>query len=433
MLAIIEVLIGLAFIYGLFSVLVSAATELLLAIWSQRGRILWGSVQTLLPGMSGKTETAAKRLGDDAGLVAGEEGSEDVCQEFLKHPLITGLGAKTSRGGKVTFPSYMPPHVFVDALLHMLRSGSIRSGKADIYGEMRDLIDDVSNPKLRRTLQALYMSALDSGLPFRVRLEQWFNDAMDRASGTYKRSAHIVMFLTAFVLAGACNVDTLKIIAVLSTNTEMRQSIAKTAQDYLKEMQQTAIGQLKEGLKEVKDEKSAVRVQALPPPSGVAPGGNTMVPADVVPEVVLEPAEPQISAEAQVIEEKVGEFSTALSQMNDFGLPIGWTAKGGAYAAIFAPLAILGWLLSALAATLGANFWFHVLGNLVKFRLTGRKPEPASAVGRAAPTAQPVPQPGMIPAGPGYAPLTMESIVPEPGHGLDDEPRYVDQDPEERR
>jgi hypothetical protein len=357
-----------------------------------------------------------------------------VCHEFLKHPLITGLGAKTSRGGKVRFPSYIPAHVFVDALLHMLRSGSIRMGKADIYGEMRDLIDDVANPKLRRTLQALYMSAMDSGLPFRSRLEQWFNDAMDRASGSYKRSAHIIMFLTAFILAGACNVDTLKIIAVLSTNTEMRQSIANTAQDYLKEMQQTAIGQLKEGLKEVKDEKSQARVHALPAPTGVA-AAPTMVPADVAAEQPAEPTEPAISKEAQVIEEKVGEFSTALAQMDDFGLPIGWSTRSGLYALAFAPLAILGWLLSALAATLGANFWFHVLGGLLKFRLTGKKPDsttaatPAQAIARdPINPAQPAPMPGMIPAGPGYAPLTMESIIPEAGSGLDDEPRYTDLD-----
>jgi hypothetical protein len=432
MLAIIEVLIGLAFIYGLFSVLVSAATELLLAVWSQRGRVLWGSVQGLLPG------TSQTRVPDADGLanpLHGRDMGDDVCAEFLRHPLIAGLGAK-QMGGKVHFPSYVPPHVFVDTLLHMLRSGSIRRGKVDTYGEMRELIDDVSNPKLRHTLQALYMSALDSGMPFRLRLEQWFNDSMDRATGAYKRHAHIVMFLTAFILAGVCNVDTLKIIAVLSTNTEMRKSIADTAKDYLGEMQKAAVTQLKEGLKEVEQQEKPAALR-LPPPTGVvaplpsAPAGGGDALLNQVEPVVQ--AEAPLSKEAQVIETKVGEFSSALSQMNDFGLPIGWTARGGLYATVFAPLAIVGWLLSALAATLGANFWFHILGSLVKMRLTGRKPDatgtasatmlPASAAAQPSATGAPV---GMIPAGPGYAALSMDAIVPPAGHGLEEEPQYTD-------
>jgi hypothetical protein len=50
MLALLDILISLAFIYGLFSVLVSAATELLMTVWSQRARTLWMAVRWLLPG-----------------------------------------------------------------------------------------------------------------------------------------------------------------------------------------------------------------------------------------------------------------------------------------------------------------------------------------------------------------------------------------------
>ena len=37
---------------------------------------------------------------------------------------------------------------------------------------------------------------------------------------------------------------------------------------------------------------------------------------------------------------------------------------------------ILGWLITALAVSLGAPFWFDLLNRLVKLRGTGTKPKP---------------------------------------------------------
>lgn len=40
---------------------------------------------------------------------------------------------------------------------------------------------------------------------------------------------------------------------------------------------------------------------------------------------------------------------------------------------------VLGWLFTALAASLGAQFWFDVLGKVVNIRMSGKKPEKAAA------------------------------------------------------
>src|SRR5262249_40537927 len=65
-------------------------------------------------------------------------------------------------------------------------------------------------------------------------------------------------------------------------------------------------------------------------------------------------------------------------------LPIGWTDD--AKAQFYAPgcawlLFIAGWFLTALAASLGAPFWFDLLNKTLSLntRLTGAKPKVASS------------------------------------------------------
>lgn len=72
-----------------------------------------------------------------------------------------------------------------------------------------------------------------------------------------------------------------------------------------------------------------------------------------------------------------------LNSLNDAGIPIGWDdgqlgrlAAGGL--ALWLPT-LLGWLITAMAVTLGAPFWFDLLGKLVKLRGAGGKAESPEA------------------------------------------------------
>ena len=67
--------------------------------------------------------------------------------------------------------------------------------------------------------------------------------------------------------------------------------------------------------------------------------------------------------------------SEAMEQLEDLGFPIGWEESNrpigtGGWAA-----AVLGWLLTAIAVSFGAPFWFDVLGKFSNLRAAGRKPE----------------------------------------------------------
>ncbi len=40
--------------------------------------------------------------------------------------------------------------------------------------------------------------------------------------------------------------------------------------------------------------------------------------------------------------------------------------------------AILGWMVTAIAISMGANFWFDLLGKVINVRNTGGKPSPST-------------------------------------------------------
>jgi hypothetical protein len=381
MLALLDILISLAFIYGLFSVLVSAATELIMTVWSQRARTLWMAVRWLLPG-------------DGSGAAR-----DDVAASFLRHPLVQGMGAaehdlprkskgmmglfsnamtqiKTTpvtQGKRAAFPSYLPSGLFVDTVMHMLKSGEIRKGTVHPDADMEALISDVENPALRTTLEALNQSSRDSGQPFRMRLERWYEDAMDRATGWYRRTAHVMLFLVAFIMAVVCNVDTVHIVTMLTVNPDLRKGLASKATEYV----------------ETQVDKIAKAAAAQP--------------------VTGDP-----NAQLQA---KIEEYNVALKNLDGLGIPLHWGKAEKLYVALNPFMAIVGWLMSAVAATLGANFWFQILGGLVKMRLSGNKPVSTTPPRGFVQQGAYLPQMGQQPAG--YA---FEAPPPPAGFGLNAEP-----------
>jgi hypothetical protein len=68
---------------------------------------------------------------------------------------------------------------------------------------------------------------------------------------------------------------------------------------------------------------------------------------------------------------QIKAFGDAQAKIAGVG-PVGWT--GGAPADGWS-LAALGWLITALAALMGAPFWFDTLKGLVNLRAVGPKPD----------------------------------------------------------
>ena len=79
------------------------------------------------------------------------------------------------------------------------------------------------------------------------------------------------------------------------------------------------------------------------------------------------------------------QLSAATEAIGHLALPIGWVNDG------FGPTTVFGWLVTALAATLGAPFWFDLLNRFVNVRASGKAPEEEQKSPKEVPTPK---QPG---------------------------------------
>lgn len=105
------------------------------------------------------------------------------------------------------------------------------------------------NPRLARSVSAIVRQADGTILradqlvaTTRVNLESWFNDAMDRLSGAYKRKAQLTAFIIGLILALLLNVDSISVATSLWREPSLRQVIIAQAQNYTMQAASQEIG-----------------------------------------------------------------------------------------------------------------------------------------------------------------------------------------------
>jgi hypothetical protein len=110
---------------------------------------------------------------------------------------------------------------------------SEKNDKAVIYK-----IDEMLNlfgQETRNHLLSLLKDSNNDLQKFRFHLEQWFDDTMDRASGWYKQKIQFVLLLIGLGLAVCFNANTFIIIKKLSVDTDARDKLVQMASDYVKD------------------------------------------------------------------------------------------------------------------------------------------------------------------------------------------------------
>ena len=194
----------------------------------------------------------------------------------------------------------------------------------------------------------------------RINLESWFNDAMDRLSGTYKRRAQYISFIIGIILALILNVDTLNVAASLWREPILRQAILVQAQNYSAAEATpdiTAAGPL------VNIPVLETQLQGLKIPLGwsITPFNIGRGQCSLLP---IKPGQvwgiPTRNYEGLPLCNRINNLPADLN---------GWLAK------------ILGMLITGLAAAQGAPFWFDILKKFINIRGTGTNPAEQVPVG----------------------------------------------------
>jgi hypothetical protein len=325
---ILDVAIGLTFLYLLLALIATTVQELIASVLKLRAKSLYDALEGMLQGK----------------IKPGTDGAQGkrIIVALYEHPLIKNLcktapkfesGRLVSRSG---LPSYIPSKTFALALLDVLRGDSTVSkavGAREVLLKAGESVETiVENDDLKRTLTLLLADAaaqvdkLDEAAAHVSRgVETLFNDRMARASGWYKRQAQWIALLISVVIAGAANADTLYVANRLWTDDTLRSSVVQSASAYRE-------------------------AEAKAPEAGGAD---------------------HLRAVAGEADKRVQDFVAA-------GFPIGWQRPLPGCPEFL--LMLVGWLITAFAVSLGSNFWFDVLSKALQIR--GGGPKVSAVTGR---------------------------------------------------
>jgi len=311
-----DIAIGLILIYTFLSLLASELTEFWTTVLRWRANHLQHGIMTLLG------ESIALRRHPD-------QFKTTITGRLYSSSLISSITHRSRRRKRAVGPSYLPPEVFADALLEVLDSlPEIQQDANQSVDELTLLMSKVENSdqipsslktnlkRLANRAQAQTKATERQMEPFRQEIALWYEQSMDRLSGTYRRNVKAFTVLIGSVLAVLINADSLYMLRRISENTATRSVIIQNA-------------------------------------------------------IQIEGCQGDLSS------------PRCMSEMNNLldmtTVPIGWhpvnfQQQFPQLSPIYLLKAVLGWLLTGIAISMGSRFWFQILDQLIQVRETGEKP-----------------------------------------------------------
>lgn len=337
------VAVGLVFVYLLLSLMCTAAKEILELVLRKRSADLEAGIREL--------------LNDPAGT--------GLAKDVFEHPLVFSLfrgdykpaphwsrfitrqeswAEYFSNCSLSELPAYIPSANFAIALMDVVlhpdsvppvvtsrtptptstviatqpvpsRATATSNNPAPIpVPTLAETIEAIPNTQVRRALLTMSRDVENDEAQLRGRVEVWFNSAMDRVSGEYKRWSQTILLGLGVLISVGLNVDTIAIVNGLSQDPAQVQKILTAATTYLATKSSNAgtdPGKL------LQLEMSSLQGTGLP----------------------------------------IGWYSKSIPEPDDYW---GWTRKIG------------GLFLTSLAVSMGAPFWFDVLDQFMVVRSTGK-------------------------------------------------------------
>jgi hypothetical protein len=387
---IIDLAIGLAFIFGVTAALASVATELISRFLGLRGAYLLGGLRELLDSEQVGTDLTRAEKDYDAwkNIVTGtptEVKPQSATGAVLGSPVLRSQGmvgditsrkllVQASKPGRPSvrnvepkkhaplsdlrsLPAYISPTAFADAVIDLLvpkpTAQTTPAGQTTPTGQttldtvkqsLQKIMSQDPMPAymaplmpLMTSVNMLVTTAEDDITSVRTSIENWYNDHMDRVSGWYKRHVAWFTIIAGAILVILLNINAITIGRALYSNSVIGSAVATAAGNH--------------------------------PPCTTADSAC------------------------------LGQLQTDLATVAQAGLPIGWatvsacadarpacnwwqargitsTTGNSAWEIL---LVVVGFLITIVALTPGARFWFDLLGKLGTLRSTGPKPASSSS------------------------------------------------------
>ncbi|MCB9280658.1 MAG: hypothetical protein H6562_17330 [Lewinellaceae bacterium] len=392
-----EIVIGLIFIFLLLSLLATTVQELIASVMGLRGKILLKALAKLL---EIDNDEAADRI---ANSKAVQEFKDKILNSkvyrkysgrflwlkqlpsYLSADQVTSIindlmsseeeaapaAATGARGGLESLTGTegqpaKPAPANTGGMLTKMKQSDMRNNLAVIYSStktpatrgggtgargfatLEDLLDDevsAAKEKIKATAENIE----DAVEKAKANFKKQYNEIMDRATGWYKRSVQFILLIIGLVIAISFDADTFKIYSNLTSNPQARQELLSLAENF------------------VNEDKISVYTA----------GADTSAVAD--------------TAEVSRLKGLVDSLLYNEIQNVPTPLGLGWQSPlsaqlkaaqdGGQKAWRFYLYKIFGWIVTALAVSLGAPFWFDMLQKVIRIRNAGNKPDEGEKAG----------------------------------------------------
>jgi hypothetical protein len=362
---VLDLVILLSFTYFIGSIMLSAITESINAGLKTRGKDLKYTLEQMLNDPKWKTF---------------------VQNNIFASQHIQSLMVKNK------FPSYIPAGNFILTLIEQIKAGNydknnITAGIANsgLPDSMKRVLSD-----LWAKAQPNAVSAGSELAAFEKEIETFYNNAMDRASGWYKRKIRRVSLIIAFIMAGILNIDTIKIIKEsLGDTRKLSATVDKIVENMpeIKNYQNATI--IVDG--DSKSESISVLIDSAgnkTPRPVDSTNKTTATHADSLGDKTLKQGDTTTTKAPvridSLIDSTVKRIKTLQIKYNNMGgYQLGYV-KGEVRKELGFGLGcdgfwkflvkILGFLITAFALQLGSNYWFDLLNKFVNLRATGKKP-----------------------------------------------------------
>jgi len=227
-----------------------------------------------------------------------------------------GLVDGTKAALGTRLPSYMDGRTFAMAIL-----GSLDSTKPiPAFDDIKHALQHMADSNIRDTLLAQVVLASGDIQALRDNVAGWFDQTMERVGGAYKKTLKLMSLLVGLALAAIINADTMSVATALWRDPTLRTQLTDAASH----------AQL------------------------TAPGGDAALRASIASTRTFRP------------------------------LPIGWhldSDDGSEKTSVawFWLQKVFGLVLTGIALSLGAPFWFDLLSKFMNVRGSGEKPKPTQS------------------------------------------------------
>lgn len=424
-----NVVIGLVFIYLLYSLLASVLSEIIATYLGLRARNLKEAVDRMLNDEDDKDKNFLSRLWDSLKLMKNPKNPRIT--NFYNHPEIkylgsTGIFKQPSQFKSISFSrtllillneiGYKKLHVDDSTKMHAPEEGDIpyipalEVTKQNIEAALKGIREDhrdenvteknkiVLDEETAKYVQSLWYECYGDLIKFNLKLENWFNRTMEQCTEWYKRKIQIVLLVLGFMLAWFFNADTFTIIHKLSTDKDARDKMVTLAAAYIEanperpaqanpdsNFSQEKVDSLMAVQKKLQEDiNNANTVLGL----GGWPADSVLVKREALTnKLVFMP----LVDEEVVMNIKGEEIKRKTDDEMKKGVYIKFDSSDKfSYFGNLFPLHFFGFLITAIAISLGAPFWFDMLNKLMALRTSKKQPTDVNSATTTVTTVSPL-------------------------------------------